>query len=366
MELLEGETLRDRLGPGPLKLDSLLDLAIQIADALETAHARGILHRDIKPANIFVTKRGQAKLLDFGLAKQSEPAGASGRHRLPTAMAEEAPDEPGTALGTVAYMSPEQARGEPLDARTRRLLVRRRPLRDGDGPTALLRKHVGRHLRGHPEPRAGARPSSSTRTCPRSSTRIVNTALEKDRDLRYQSAAELKTRPEAAEARLGLREEREDSRRRPRAAAGEGRAKDHGRRRRGPRPGSGARGRLDALAPEARLDRRRGPDHPRRAARSRTWAAICRSTTCGSRCRTRSSRRSPTSRRSRSVRSPRRRSTRRGTWTPRPRAASSASPTSSPATSRKRTTSSASRSRSSTPRTIACCGATRRRRRRPT
>ena len=120
MELLEGETLRDRLSPGALKLDTLLDLGTQIADALETAHARGIMHRDIKPANIFITKRGQAKLLDFGLAKQADSAAGSsgGNTAHPTAMAEEHLTSPGTAIGTVAYMSPEQARGEPLDART--------------------------------------------------------------------------------------------------------------------------------------------------------------------------------------------------------------------------------------------------------
>src|SRR5690349_936806 len=119
MELLEGETLRDRLGPGPLKVDVLLDLGIQIADALEAAHARGILHRDIKPANIFVTRRGEAKLLDFGLAKHAERTnGASANTAAATAMREEHLTSPGSALGTVAYMSPEQARGETLDARS--------------------------------------------------------------------------------------------------------------------------------------------------------------------------------------------------------------------------------------------------------
>src|SRR4029077_14435214 len=100
MELLEGETLRDRLAPEPLKLDALLDLGIQIADALESAHARGIIHRDIKPANICVTKRGQAKPLDFGLVKQTEET-AAGDSALPTAMAEKHLTSPGTAIGTV-------------------------------------------------------------------------------------------------------------------------------------------------------------------------------------------------------------------------------------------------------------------------
>src|SRR5204863_905683 len=104
MELLEGQTLRDRLAPGPLALEALLELGTQIADALETAHARGSVHRDIQPANIFVTERGQAKLLDFGLAKQAAaPGGSSGGNTaMPTAMAEEHLTSPGTAIGTVA------------------------------------------------------------------------------------------------------------------------------------------------------------------------------------------------------------------------------------------------------------------------
>jgi len=193
MELLEGETLRDRLGPGPLKLDTLLDLGTQIADALETAHARGIVHRDIKPANIFVTKRGQAKLLDFGLAKNTDvvPA-APGDTALPTAMDEKHLTSPGTAIGTVAYMSPEQARGEGLDARTDvfscgavlyEMATGRQPFAGSTSAVifdAILNKAPVSPIKLNPE-------------LPAELERIVNTALEKDRDLRYQSIADLKT-----------------------------------------------------------------------------------------------------------------------------------------------------------------------------
>ncbi len=190
MELLDGESLADRIRRGSFDIESVLTLGVQIADALESAHSKGIVHRDLKPANIFVTSRGQAKILDFGLAKidQQKPDAAS---NVPTAIADHLTSA-GATMGTVAYMSPEQARGEITDARTDlfsfgavlyQMASGVLPFQ-GDTSAVMFDAILNRD----PSSLETVNPS-----LPAELGRIIGQALEKDRDLRFQSATDLKT-----------------------------------------------------------------------------------------------------------------------------------------------------------------------------
>ena len=170
MELLEGETLAERIKRGPFELQELLELGIQIADALESAHAKGIVHRDLKPANIFLTPRGQAKVLDFGLAKieRARPAGSE-HSEAPTAIQPNELTSAGTTMGTVSYMSPEQARGQLTDARTDLFSARNRALPDGDRRPAVPGRDLGRRVRGDSQPRPASDRRRRMPRCRRSS-----------------------------------------------------------------------------------------------------------------------------------------------------------------------------------------------------
>jgi serine/threonine protein kinase/Flp pilus assembly protein TadD len=193
MELLEGETLGERIRRGPLELEALLGIALQIADALESAHAKGIVHRDLKPANVFLNARGQAKILDFGLAKiERLRADADAASEAPTAVSPHELTAAGTALGTVSYMSPEQARGQLTDARTDLFslgtLVYQMATGTAPFPGETSAVIFDAILNRDPQPLAQLNSS-----LPPQLDRILGKALEKDRNLRYQTATELKT-----------------------------------------------------------------------------------------------------------------------------------------------------------------------------
>mgnify|MGYP000560107011 FL=1 len=191
MELLEGESLADRIRRGPVDIDSVLAFGIQIADALESAHSKGIVHRDLKPPNIFVTARGHAKILDFGLAKIEQRQRLDAGSMMPTAKLDDL-STAGSTMGTVAYMSPEQARGEVTDARTDifslgtvlyQMATGKQPFQ-GDTSAVVFEAILNRE----PVPLEEINPS-----LPQELGRIIAQAIDKDRDLRYQSASEIKT-----------------------------------------------------------------------------------------------------------------------------------------------------------------------------
>jgi non-specific serine/threonine protein kinase len=194
MELLEGETLAERMRRGPFEIGTLLELGIQIADALESAHAKGIVHRDLKPANVFITPRGQAKILDFGLAKMERPRPAAGgeHSEAPTAVQPNELTSAGTAMGTVSYMSPEQARGQLTDSRTDLFSLGTVLYQMASGslpfPGETSAVVFDAILNREPLPLAQVNPS-----LPAELGRLLAKALEKDRNLRYQTATDLKT-----------------------------------------------------------------------------------------------------------------------------------------------------------------------------
>jgi eukaryotic-like serine/threonine-protein kinase len=191
MEFLDGQTLKHRISGKPLPFDEMLELSLQIADALRAAHAQGIIHRDIKPANLFVTKLGNAKILDFGLAKFA-PVAEGGVSTMPTATSDFLLTSPGSTMGTIAYMSPEQAWGEELGARTDLFsfgavlyeMATGRMATPGSSAAVIYDAILNR---------APTLASQINQSLPPKLDEIIGKALEKDRKLRYQSAADIRT-----------------------------------------------------------------------------------------------------------------------------------------------------------------------------